>query len=242
MVLTQRRRRRAVEAWDQAQADAEDSALWLHDRVLPPVLADPSPATTAAAWSAARPRFLELDEQLTALGRSAPDEERRAAVVALRSALADTAVALDRRASADTRQTWAAAQAQAELAAERLARVLAYDAPLGVQDGSSYGAGYPAPQGAAYVAPYDNGYGTGPEAAASVLAAPAPVAPAPRPVPPEDASAEADAEARGTVPPLPRPAPPTGAPPASTLPDHVDGSSGEEDAGGAGGRHVRPHD
>jgi hypothetical protein len=128
IVVMQGRRRRAVEVWDRGLADAEDAALWLHERVLPPVLADRAPTVTATAWPAARPRLLELDEQLTALGRTAPDEERHAAVVTLRSALADTAGALDRRAAAPDAQGWAAAQTQAQLGDERLAHVLAYDA------------------------------------------------------------------------------------------------------------------
>ena len=132
-VIMQRRRGQAVEAWDRDQADAEDAALWLHDRVLPTVLADPRPADqglpgTPTAWSAARPRFVELDQKLSVLAGSAPDEDRRAAVGTLRAALADTGLALDQRGTAPGPQAWTAAQTRAVLAADHLARILSYDA------------------------------------------------------------------------------------------------------------------
>ncbi len=130
VIVMQRRRQVALEAWDRSRTDAKDSALWLHDRVLPAVLADPGPSATAVAWPAARPRFLELDETLTALGRNAPDDVRRRDVGTLRSALADTAAALDLRAAAPDMQAWAAAQTRAELAADRLADVLEDPAPV----------------------------------------------------------------------------------------------------------------
>ena len=132
VLVMQRRRQMTLEAWDRERAAAEDAALWLHDRVLLPVLADPGPSVTATAWPAARPRFLELDEQLTALGRNAPDDVRRRSVSTLRSALADTAAALDLRAAAPDLQAWVAAQTRAELAAERLADVLGDQAPAAV--------------------------------------------------------------------------------------------------------------
>ncbi len=107
--------------------------LWLHDRVLPTVLADPRPADqglpgTPTAWSAARPRFVELDQKLSVLAGSAPDEDRRAAVGTLRAALADTGLALDQRGTAPGPQAWTAAQTRAVLAADHLARILSYDA------------------------------------------------------------------------------------------------------------------
>jgi hypothetical protein len=216
IVVIQGRRRRAVEAWDRGLADAEDAALWLHDRVLPTVLADRLPAPAATAWPAARPRLLDLDEQLTTLGRTAPDEERRAAVVTLRSALADAAGALDRRATATDAQGRAAAQTQAELADERLAHVLAYDgAPA---------PGYlpPAPRAAPLEgSPTDRTPPAAPRGAAP-QADPPPDAPpdvSPPDVGPPDVSP-------------PDLSPPEGSPPATRGPD----------APRAGGRHALPDD
>jgi hypothetical protein len=132
VLVMQRRRQMALETWDRARGGAEDAAVWLYERLLPPVLADPGPSATATAWPAARPRFLDLDEQLTALARNAPDDVRRRDVGTLRSALADTAAALDLRAAAPDLQAWAAAQTRAELAADRLADVLGYQAPAAI--------------------------------------------------------------------------------------------------------------
>ena len=121
------RRRRALAAWDQPMADAERAAGWLQDRALPAVLAEPDPVRSTAAWSATRPRFLELDEQLTELARTAPDPERRDMAGSLRAALADVAAALDERSAATSPQDWAAAQTRVELARERLERRLAHE-------------------------------------------------------------------------------------------------------------------
>ena len=100
---------------------------WLQDRALPAVLAEPDPVRAAAAWSATRPRFLELDEQLTELARTAPDPERRDMAGSLRAALADVATALDERSAATSPEDWAAARMRVELARERLERRLAHE-------------------------------------------------------------------------------------------------------------------
>jgi len=121
------RRRRRLEAWDAPAADAEAGAHWLHDRVLPSVLAAGDPVQAAAAWSAVRPRFLELDEQLTGLARTAPDDERLDEVTSLRGALADLGAALDERSAATSREAWATANLRVELARDRLERRLARD-------------------------------------------------------------------------------------------------------------------
>jgi len=263
IVIMQRRRGQAVEAWDRDQADAEDAALWLHDRVLPTVLADPLPTQpvlpgTPTAWSAARPRFVELDEKLSVLARSAPDEDRRAAVGTLRSALADTGLALDQRGTSPSPQAWTAAQTRAELAADHLGRVLSYDASCASP--SSVG-----------VAGFGDGSGYAAPVATLTRSRTAPLPPAddaPGVVPP-------------VVPPAQRPAPPTEGPagPAQTAavdgapdpadgapdlvgraPDPADGAAAPADGGSGpvaeapdtggpparggagGGRHAQPRD
>jgi hypothetical protein len=124
-----RRRRRELEAWDRPMADAESSAQWLLVRVLPAPLDVRDPVHGAAAWSVARPRFLELDEQLTGLIRTAPDPERRATAASLRVALADLANALDERARVGSPEGGASAGLRVELARDRLERRLAHEPP-----------------------------------------------------------------------------------------------------------------
>jgi hypothetical protein len=121
------RRRREVEGWERPMADAEASAQWLHDRVLPTALAGTDPGPAAAAWSAVRPRFLELDEQLTGLVRTAPDDGCQAIAASLRAALADLATALDERSAATSAHEWATARLRVELARDRLERRLAHE-------------------------------------------------------------------------------------------------------------------
>jgi hypothetical protein len=137
IVALMTRRRRALEGWDQPLADAEASAQWLQDRVLPATLGVEDPAEAVAAWTAIRPRFLELDEQLTGLLRSAPDDERRAMAASLRVALADVATALDDRSSAGSMDGWVTARLRVDLARDRLERRLAHQPLVGPTAGPS---------------------------------------------------------------------------------------------------------
>jgi hypothetical protein len=145
------RRRRALEAWDGPLADAEDSARWLQDRVLPAVVAEPAGERSAAAWATLRPRFLALDEQLTDLARTAPDADRRAMAASLRAALADVSTALDDRDRAASPQSWSTATMRLELARDQLERRLRHEplvpafAPVGVPPGAASTDASPAP-------------------------------------------------------------------------------------------------
>jgi hypothetical protein len=137
IVALMTRRRRALGGWDQPLADAEASAQWLQDRVLPATLGVEDPAEAVAAWAAVRPRFLELDEQLTGLLRTAPDDERRAMAASLRVALADVATALDDRSSAGSMDGWVTARLRVDLARDRLERRLAHQPLVGPAAGPS---------------------------------------------------------------------------------------------------------
>jgi hypothetical protein len=108
-------------------ADAEATAAWLHDRVLPATVNVDDPAQAAASWFVVRARFLELDEQLTSLLRTAPDGERRAAAASLRAALADVTTALDQGSRAGSTDERPTARLRVELALDRLERRLAHE-------------------------------------------------------------------------------------------------------------------
>ncbi|HVN13097.1 MAG TPA: hypothetical protein VMT69_13460 [Kineosporiaceae bacterium] len=221
------RRRRALAAWDQPMADAEQAARWLQDRAVPVVLAEPDPGRSAAAWSATRPRFLDLDEQLTDLARTAPDPERRDMAGSLRAALADLAAALDERSVASSAQDWSTAGMHVELARERLERRLRHE-PL-VPPGSP-------------TSPAD-------QPSTVTLADGTAVIPQPSAQPPTSQQPPS-AQSSSAQPPVAQPPvaqPPASQPPASQQPPSPPptgpgGSSSEGEAGSGGGRHVRRHD
>ncbi|WP_296666402.1 hypothetical protein [Demequina sp.] len=63
-------------AWDKRMTQARSEFSWLEDSLIPQIVSKPSAAEAAALWQAARPRVLDLDQELHALTEDAPSSGR----------------------------------------------------------------------------------------------------------------------------------------------------------------------
>ena len=87
LILVPRARRRS--AWDEELAAAESGAAWLARELLPQLQQVGSPAEVSGGWQVAAGRVTQVEDQLTGLESSAPDEVRRNRALLLRDALRD---------------------------------------------------------------------------------------------------------------------------------------------------------
>jgi hypothetical protein len=87
MILVPRARRRS--AWDKDLVAAQDGVAWLARELLPQLQQVGSPAEVSGGWQVAASRVTQVEDQLTGLESSAPDEVRRNRALVLRDAVRD---------------------------------------------------------------------------------------------------------------------------------------------------------
>jgi hypothetical protein len=97
--LVARHRRANARTWDSALERTATEATREARDVLPALLAG-TRESRRGGWAVARDQVVALEDEVSALGRSAPDEQRAATAEALRGALADVRRALDAEAEA----------------------------------------------------------------------------------------------------------------------------------------------
>jgi hypothetical protein len=89
------RRLAARNAWQAQLASVATELRWVDEQLIPGMLAAPTAAAFTQAWTDGRPRLIAADQQLFALGRSAPDDTRSGSVSRLRSAVGGLIRAID---------------------------------------------------------------------------------------------------------------------------------------------------
>jgi hypothetical protein len=89
------RRLAARNAWQDQVTKVTTELRWVDEQLIPGMLAAPTAAAFAQAWTDGRPRLVAADQQLFALGRSAPDDTRSGSVSRLRSAVGELIRAID---------------------------------------------------------------------------------------------------------------------------------------------------
>lgn len=81
------RRRRARQAWQAELSAATSEVGWFARDLLPQLRRSGSAEAVVGGWSVAVPRVAQLEDQLTRLVATAPDEERRSHALAARDAV-----------------------------------------------------------------------------------------------------------------------------------------------------------
>ena len=93
--LPSRRRARRRGAWDAEVAGAQAEAAWFARDLLPQLLQARTPDALAGGWRVSAARVAALEDQLTALEATAPDQGRRALARDLRDAVRHTRAGVD---------------------------------------------------------------------------------------------------------------------------------------------------
>lgn len=93
-VLVARHRRSALRTWDSDLSRTATETVRTARDVLPPLLAG-TRESRRGGWAVAREQVVALEDELAALGRSAPDQQRAGTAEGLRGALADVRRSLD---------------------------------------------------------------------------------------------------------------------------------------------------
>ena len=95
VVIIVRARGGASRAWEEQFGAASAGVAWTESSLVPQVLAATTATDAAAIWTAARPRVLELDEQLHTLATDAGGDLNRGRATELRESFAALVAAID---------------------------------------------------------------------------------------------------------------------------------------------------
>ncbi len=105
VLIIVRARGGASREWEERFGAASSGVAWTESSLVPQVLAATTATDAAAIWTAARPRVLEIDEQLHTLATDAGGDLNRGRATELRESFAALVAAIDAETATNSKTT-----------------------------------------------------------------------------------------------------------------------------------------